>query len=647
MRIPAQETAAHCPVMSQLSPNEKSSPGAINSYASYTDRLAICRKDAARRRRQHVLLGYLRLLWAVAVLAAAWFAFVRHLFAWPWIVLPFVGFAITARFHAKVLAAGARTERAIGWYEHGLARIEDRWAGRRPRPLPPDLQLKVESSLFANDLDLFGPASLFELLCSARTSLGEETLGSFLLEAAPVATVRERQHAVAELRSHLGLRERIASLPGPEVVRLPQLPLLQWAEAPPFLPLALRWLAPLLALLTAAAGLRWLSGHSPLLLLPLLLINATVNFFWQRRLRPLFDEAQHTAAQLGLVAGILEELEHERFTTPGLQALQAALLAGPQSASASLRRLARLSTAIDQRGAVALFNVPLLYSVQLGLLVEAWRQRHGARLAGWFGALGEMEALLSLSAYHFEHPADPFPELLASSGEETRFSAAALGHPLLPATACVRNDVSLDATTRLLLISGSNMSGKSTLLRSVGTAAVMSMAGAPVRASRLRLTALTIAASIQVNDSLQGGRSRFYAEILRLRAVCEIARTHPPVLFLLDELLAGTNSHDRLAGATGIVHALMAANAIGLLSTHDLALTGAGGTDRDGRQTEQQSEQRTEQQSERQTERQAVRNAHFEDRVIDNRLVFDYKLREGVVTRSNGLDLMRLIGLDV
>ena len=625
MRFLAQETVAHCIVMSQLSPNEKSGSGTVTPLfvtAVYPARLTACLDEAKRRRQQHLLLGYLRLLWAVAVLAGAWFAFVRHLLAWQWLLLPCLGFAITAWFHAELLAAGARSRRAVAWYEHGLARVEDRWAGLRPRRLPPELQAKAETSLFAADLDVFGPASLFELLCTARTTLGEEMLGAFLLESAPLATVQERQQAVAELHSHFDLRERVASLPGPEVVQLPRLPLLQWAETQQTLPGALRWIAPLLALFTVIAGLRWLGGHSSLLLLPLFLVDAGVNLYWQRQLRPLFAEAQQTAVRLGPVAELLEQFERETFIAPDLQALQAKLLAGSWPASAALRQLARLSTAIDQRGAVALFNVPLLYSLQLGLLVEAWRQRHGAHLAGWLGALGTLEALLSLSAYHFEHPADPFPELVAPA--HATFSANALGHPLLSAAICVRNDITMDAATRLLLVSGSNMSGKSTLLRSVGTAAIMAMAGAPVRASRLRFSVVTVAASIQVADSLQGGRSRFYAEILRLRAICEVARTQPPVLFLLDELLAGTNSHDRVAGASGIVTALLAAGAFGLLSTHDLALAGLAGP-----------------------EAEFTRNVHFEDSILEGKLQFDYTLREGVVTRSNGLALMRMIGLEV
>ncbi len=275
-----------------------------------------------------------------------------------------------------------------------------------------------------------------------------------------------------------------------------------------------------------------------------------------------------------------------------------------------------------RNGLLRAIDIPLLYSVQLGGFVQRWRQtaRTFARRVAQ-RLLGEFEALLSLSAYHFEHPDDVFPEL---APDALVYTATALGHPLLPQSTCIRNDVTLDGNTRLLLVSGSNMSGKSTLLRAVGINAVLAMAGAPVRATHLRLSPFHIGASIQINDSLQSGRSRFYAEILRLRAICDLCRADPPVLFLLDELLAGTNSHDRLEGAVGLVRELLALGAIGLLSTHDLALTGIA--ERDA---------------------QHIRNVHFEDQISDNRLLFDYTLRPGVVTRSNGLALMRLIGLDV
>ena len=266
-------------------------------------------------------------------------------------------------------------------------------------------------------------------------------------------------------------------------------------------------------------------------------------------------------------------------------------------------------------------NIPLMYAVQAAYAAEAWRTAHGTAVRSWLKATGEAEALLSLSGYSYEHPSDPFPEFVEGA---PCFSAKQLGHPLIPAEKCVRNDVSVCGETKVLLISGSNMSGKSTLLRAVGINTVLAMAGAPVRARYLRLTPLHIGASILINDSLLEGSSRFYAEITRLRHICDLAEDNPPVLFLLDELLQGTNSKDRLIGAEGVVQDLLASGAIGLISTHDLALTHIGG--------EQDSR---------------LHNVHLQDQIQDGRMTFDFKLHDGVVTKSNGIELMRLIGLKV
>ena len=594
--------------------------GNIPPAAFYATRLQTCRAESSRLHSRHVRLGYLRLLWAAAVLGLAYGSLARHAFGWEWILLPCIGFGVTARWHAGVLAANDRSRRATLFYEHGLARIEARWAGLQPRTTRVD----ASESLYARDLDLLGPGGLFELLCSARTTLGENTLATWLLHPAAPEEIHARQRAVADLGPSTGLREALAGLPGPAVLKVDRHALIAWGEATmPPLPGVLRWLAPLLAVLTLAALGRYAVVHSPLLLLPLLLVNGSLTFFLQPRLKLLFAETEQASQRLTVVAEFMVLLERETFTAPRLLELGARLRSRQQSAGAAIRRLATLAAAAEQRAnyMIRMLDFLLLYSVQLGFLLQAWRKENGSQLRLWLDAVSEMEALLSLSAYHFEHPADPFPELAHG---EVVFDAEGLGHPLLSEAECVRNSVALDAKARLLLISGSNMSGKSTLLRAVGVNAVLAMAGAPVRARRLRLSPLQIAASIQINDSLQSGRSHFYAEILRLRAVCELAREHPPVLFLLDELLAGTNSHDRLAGATGVVKELLGAGAVGLLSTHDLALTEIPGAHAG-----------------------LIRNAHFEDRVVDNRLQFDYQLRDGVVTRSNGIALMRLIGLDI
>ena len=253
--------------------------------------------------------------------------------------------------------------------------------------------------------------------------------------------------------------------------------------------------------------------------------------------------------------------------------------------------------------------------------IERWRRRFGASVPVWLNVVGEYEALNSLAAYAYEHPADPFPAFLENAPGAV-FDGTQLGHPLVAAAQMVRNDVQLADRVRLLIVSGSNMSGKSTLLRTVGINAVMAMAGAPVRAGRLTLTPLSIGATLHVQDSLQAGRSRFFTEITRVRQIADLAGRQPQLLFLLDELFQGTNSHDRKVGASAVLQSLVTRGAIGLITTHDLALT-AIADELGGR----------------------ALNVHFQDEFRGNQMVFDYKMRPGPVTHSNALALMRAVGL--
>jgi DNA mismatch repair ATPase MutS len=263
----------------------------------------------------------------------------------------------------------------------------------------------------------------------------------------------------------------------------------------------------------------------------------------------------------------------------------------------------------------------LLWSPFLALAIERWKRRNGAHVRGWLATVADFEAFAALSAYRYEHPGDPFPTIVAG---DAMFDGIGLGHPLLPAEQMVRNDVHLAGDTRLLVVSGSNMSGKSTLLRTVGINAILAMAGAPVRVTSLRISPLVVGATLRIQDSLQEGRSRFYAEILRIRELADLAAGPTPLLFLLDELLQGTNSHDRLVGSAGILRSLLDRGAIGLVTTHDLALTAIA-------------------------DELAPRagNVHFEDSFDDREIRFDYHVKPGPVLRSNALALMRAVGLDV
>jgi DNA mismatch repair ATPase MutS len=267
----------------------------------------------------------------------------------------------------------------------------------------------------------------------------------------------------------------------------------------------------------------------------------------------------------------------------------------------------------------ALLAILLSWGTQFAFALEKWRRRNGPAVAHWCEAVGELEALASLGAYTYENPRDVLPELLDG---EPCLAGEQVGHPLL--AGAVANDFTLGDARRLYLISGSNMSGKSTFLRSVGANVVLAQLGAPVRAKTFRLSPLAVGATLRVQDNLREGASRFYAEVVRLRQIVDLTKQPRAVLFLLDEILAGTNSHDRLAGATAILRGLLAKRAIGAVTTHDLALT----------QVASELGAR-------------VENVYFADHFENGKMHFDYRMRTGVITKSNALELMRSVGLDV
>ena len=355
----------------------------------------------------------------------------------------------------------------------------------------------------------------------------------------------------------------------------------------------------------------------------ILLVNAVFFLLFRKRGEAVADGAEQATRDLELLAEVLARLEREPFTAQRLVELRAGLNTAGPPPSSHIRRLARLVTLLDSRHHMAIRGIEpaVFWTIRFAFAVESWRRRSGRCIREWLAAVGEMEALAALAGYAYEHPGDRFPEFIEGG---PILEGEGLAHPLLPETAAVRNDFQIGKELRLVVVSGSNMSGKSTLLRTIGTNVVLAQAGAPVRAARLRLSPLALGASTRILDSLQHGSSRFYAEITRLRQIVELTHAELPLLFLLDEFLQGTNSHDRRLGAEAIVRGLLEAGAVGLLTTHDLALTEVAAA----------------------LGAQAC-NVHFEDRLEEGRLLFDYRLRPGVVQRSNALELMRSVGLKV
>jgi hypothetical protein len=589
----------------------------------YSARRATWAAAHERRSRQDSHLAYARLATFAAAVVVGVLAWKAHVSGW-WLALPGLVFAFLLTSHDRVLRARSAAARLVTFYDHGLARLAERWAGNGE----PGDRFRDDTHPYATDLDLFGRGSLFELLSIGRTRAGEETLAAWLKQPAAIATVRGRHDALEELRPALDLREALA-LAGTQV-RSEVNPdaLTAWAAAPALFATSARTaaivtLTIVMVALVAAAIVA--NSLSPLVLAAV--IRTVYQHFHGDNVERVLRRADGSVRELDVLRPALELLERESFQAPVLAELQHRLRTSGVHASAAIRRLYRYA---EMHGwSHNLIFTPIaavvMWNDHLAIAVERWRATYGGHVESWLLTVGEFEALSSLAAYSYEHPDDPLPELAAPPPGLSRglFVGTGLGHPLLPAAGMIRNDVSLGETAQLLVVSGSNMSGKSTLLRTVGINAVLALAGAPVRAASLRVSPLALGATLRIQDSLQEGRSRFFAEISRIRELADMAATQP-LLFLLDELFHGTNSHDRLQGAAGVLRNLVDRGAIGLITTHDLALT-AVATDLGAR----------------------AANVHFEDSFDGVDMRFDYRMKPGPVTRSNALALMRAVGLDV
>jgi hypothetical protein len=602
----------------------------------YNERLAARRAEIAQHERRHRQMGHLQLAVAASAVALVWLALARNAFSILWVLVPAAGFTALVVLHEQVLHALERRRRAARFFEKALARLDGNWAGtgetgeRYNDPAHP----------YALDLDLFGKGGVFELLCTARTRIGEDRLAAWLKAPAPPSVVAERNRAVDELRGRVELREELAIVAEEARSGVDPIALADWAEAPA----ALRqagfrrsvWLFTVLGLagfvglwlhLAYEAGVLHWSAATDNLLRDLFLVTLLINGWFLYRHNNSMGRAvsavEEAAHELGMLSEVLVRMEREPFNSPLLSGLRASLDAEGEPPSRRLARLKRLVEYLDSRDNVfvRVLEPFVLWTPHLALAVEDWRAHSGFAVRRWLHAAGEMEALCSLASHAYEHPADPFPEFVETG---PWLEADGLAHPLLPETQAVRNSIKIGGELRVFVVSGSNMSGKSTMLRTLGVNVVLAQAGAPVRGDKLCLSSLAVGASIRLTDSLQGGVSRFYAEILRLRQILDQTAGPMPVLFLIDEFLNGTNSHDRRIGAEALVRGLVQRGAIGLITTHDLALAEIA-------------------------EALGPRacNVHFEDQIENGEIHFDYHMRPGIVQKSNAIELMRQVGLEI
>jgi MutS domain V len=588
--------------------------------SEYQCRLDGLREAEIRYKQTSARLGVATLLFlAISLISAAWLLTSR-ISAIYWVLLPLGILTFFAIFHERVILTIRICSRRIAFYERGLARLGNKWMGTGET----GDRFSDPSHPYARDLDIFGSGSLFELLCTARTRAGEETLANWLLIPAAPQEVQLRNEALTELRTGIDMREDLSVLGKDLRSGVQPEALVAWGEDSPTLtPGLLQLVLPVLAVLWICSLVAWsvLSIRYPTFVISV--VNLAVTLQFRERTSKSASAIEQAARDLKLLSQVLARVERESFAAPKLKALHTILQRDGLVASSSITALNRRVDFLVSRRHLALQAIDpfVFWSLQWTLSIEAWRRKFGPAIRDWLAALGEIESLLDLAGYAYEHPFDVFPVF---TDDSPLFEAEGLAHPLIPENRAVRNDLTLGGNLRLIIISGPNMAGKSTFIRSVGINAVLAQCGAPVRAHKLRLSPLAVGASVCVLDSLQGGISRFYAEITRLKVISDLTDGPMAVLFLLDELLQGTNSHDRRIGAEAVVRNLLKRGAIGLLTTHDLALTdiaidlvslGA--------------------------------NFHFEDHLEDGKLRFDHHLSHGIVQTSNALQLMRSIGLDV
>jgi len=588
----------------------------------YQARLERWRAEHVQKELLHRRLGNARLASGVLLIAIAGIALGAERISPWWLLLPIVALAVLVVIHDRVDRRLQTSARGISYYERAVARLQNRWIGTGSQ----GERFRDPHHVFSDDLDLFGRGSLFELLSTARTSMGERVLAGWLLAPGEPQDVAARQEAVKELRPSVDLREELALMGDDVKAALDDRMLGVWGTEPPvtFFPGA-RWVALVLAMAAVATAVTTLLEWTTLRpFLFVVLAELAFGMATRNATRRVVHDVGNPANELRLIALHLERLEREQFSSPALVGLRGRLLVEGTASTSQIRRLIGLVDRLDW--ARNLFFRPiaavLVWMPQFAMAIEKWRIHYGPHVAGWVSAIAEFEAMSSLACFAYERPDAAFPELAHSS--EPFYEAAGLTHPLISKAEAIPNDVTLGGAARLWIVSGSNMSGKSTLLRAVGLSVVLAWAGAPVTAGRLRLSRLRLGASMRTSDSVIDHRSRFYAEISRLKDVVDLARSGQPLLFLLDELLSGTNSHDRRLGAQGVLHGLVERGAIGLATTHDLALAEIAG-DLAGK---------------------AV-NVHFEDQMEGGQIRFDYHLRPGVVARGNALELMRAVGLDV
>jgi len=577
--------------------------------------------------RQYNQWAFWRLVWFLGSAIAFWLLIRmdEQLAAFAVLIVGIAGFLFLLKKHQAI-----RNERDLN---HHLAFINQDEAGRLKRQyLRPETgeQFANPTHFYASDLDVFGRHSLFRLLNRTHTFEGQKRLANWLLTPSGPDAVRLRQQAVHELIPQLDWRQQFEAKAYLEetITHSPDL-LINWATAE-VLPLpaylnVVRFLFPVITLTLTAL---WLSGYLPgAIVMIALAVHGLILSQTSARAKDVSEQTFEISAALRSFRALFQHAEQLKGQSLRLQAVGKALISTDRLASEAIGQLAQLTEGLNYRRNpyfYLLFGIATLWDVHYLFRLERWRKEHGSHLSRWFEALGELEAINSLAGFAYAHPSYAVPDIVEN---ELILDFIEAAHPLLPPGRSVANSLTFTGNGQTILITGSNMSGKSTFLRTVGTNIVLALAGAVTSADKFICSPVRVFTSMRTQDSLEESTSSFYAELKRLQTLIYLSKQsgqeRVPVLYFLDEILKGTNSADRHRGAEALIRQLHRTSASGFVSTHDLEL---------GQLTDASD---------------FVRNYHFQSDLKDGELIFDYKLRDGICQSFNASQLMQAIGIEI
>ncbi len=599
----------------------------VNSiYETYRLKRADIREELSGVMKQNSLLVLLRPLF---FLAAVGFLMAHSLLSPKPVYLLFSGILIVIFLwmlvrHNRVKANIKYLELLVHINDVAMQRLDGKWL---EFPNTGERFINPEHR-YSSDLNIFGQGSLFQYLNAATSLAGEERLAHLLEFQTSLDEIKQRQQAIKELSPRLDWRQHFQATGMSESVRKPGNleKLLAWAEEKPVFTnkyTSLLLFCPVITVVLAFLGHLHLTSLIPpyLWVLPFTM-QIIIVAFTSKKAHQTFNKTGNSVHEIRRWSALLKCIEPEKFESPLLKGLKRKLIQGGDAPSRRIKKLFNIVERMNLRYSSLhpVINIGVLWDLQTLIKLEQWRSGSGRSLRSWIEVIAEFEALSSFTGLAHDHPHWTMPEIKES---KPAFKAVALGHPLIKDEVRVGNNVELSEPGIILLITGSNMSGKSTLLRTVGINLILAYAGAPVCAKELSCSRMNVYTSIHINDNLEKNISSFYAELQRIKLIVDAARFGEPIIFLVDEIFKGTNSKDRILGAQAVLKSLHELAAIGLVSTHDLELS----------RLEQEIPQ--------------IKNYHFTDQISGREITFDYRLKPGVSKSTNAVALMKIIGIKI